>query len=109
VTGVYNVEGTNPTASADPFAGGAISFQFRLAAAPELNVIFPGEGSTPECPGSVKDPRAKSGDLCIYEASSSHEGEFGFDARSPYGDALSLGSTKVAGAFYSKGTWAVTG
>ena len=117
VTGVYNLEGTNSAAPGHSYAGSAISFQPRLAAAPVVHFI-PAKATPPaQCPGSVKTPQAQSGNLCIYEDESKEaEGVSAFnpselekEGASPFGAALSLKSTAVAGGFYSLGTWAVTG
>ena len=117
LTGVYNLEGTNSAGPGHSYAGGMISFQFRLAAAPIVHFI-PAKGAPlTQCPGSVQNPQAQSGNLCIYEDESKEaEGvsvfnpsELEKEGASPFGAALSLKSTKVSGGFYSLGTWAVTG
>jgi Collagen triple helix repeat (20 copies) len=117
LTGAYNLEGTNSATPGHSYAGSAISFQYRLAAAPVVHFI-PAKGAPPgQCPGSVKNPQAQPGNLCIYEDESKEaEGVSVFDpselekeGASAFGAALSLKSTAVSGGFYSLGTWAVTG
>jgi hypothetical protein len=117
LTGVYNLEGTNSATSGPSYAGSAISFQFRLAAAPIAHFI-PANGTPPaQCPGSAKNPQAQSGNLCIYEDESKeaagvsvfNPSEVKKEGASPFGAALSLESTTKSGGFYSLGTWAVTG
>lgn len=123
LTGAYNLEGTNSAApvGSHSYAGGVISFQFRLAAVPAVHFI-PAKGTPPaQCPGSVGNPQARSGNLCIYEVESKNEeGVLAFnpsepgskEGASPFGATLSLestASTKESAGFFSLGTWAVTG
>ncbi len=67
--GVYSVHGTGNVLGSDH-----ISFPVQLAAAPSNVGMFrvvpaePGEPSTTRCPGSVSNPLAAPGELCIYEA-----------------------------------------
>lgn len=44
-----------------------INFQIPLAEAPEAVEMAPGTAPTPECPGSVDEPTAAPGTLCLYE------------------------------------------
>jgi hypothetical protein len=112
LTGAYNVEGTNPTGAEAVFAGGSISFHFALTSAPQNRFLKVGEHTT-ECPGSVGEPKAQPGWLCVYEEESKNQErlEVGPSTRlyARYGDFISLESTKKAGGFFSTGTWAVTG
>jgi hypothetical protein len=117
LTGVYNLEGTNSAAPGHSYAGSAISFQFRLAAVPIVHFIAAKGAPSAQCPGSVNNPQAQSGNLCIYEDESKEaEGvsvfnpsEVETEGASTFGAALSLKSTTSSGGFYSLGTWAVTG
>lgn len=109
LTGVYNLGGTNPSSSGHTFAFGSISFPYRLAATPEVEVIFKGNPPTSGCPGTPSSPQAASGKLCIYEAEGLNWEEFGLFPATPYGENLELGSTTKAQTFSSSGTWAVTG
>lgn len=43
---------------------------------PSLHVVAPGETPPPECPGSVEDPTALAGNLCVYEESRTNVGWF---------------------------------
>ncbi len=91
-----------------------ISFNIPLLALPEYTVIGRKAPSTAECPGTVGNPQAASGHLCIYvgellggtlfEFDPSQEG-FGVNR---YGTVLGLKSGAIEGAF-GYGTWAVTG
>ena len=44
-----------------------ITFGFELASAPTEHFIAEGAVAPPECPGTVADPKAKPGHLCVYE------------------------------------------
>ena len=60
------------TWAAGPFGAGAvqtfpISFPIPLTfALTEVHFLKVGEGETLECPGTVKEPKAAPGDLCVY-------------------------------------------
>jgi hypothetical protein len=71
---------------------------------PNIHFLAAGEGETTECPGTVEDPEAISGDLCIYTGLSEGitlAGAFNYTS----GTALSFDAQ--AGA-YGIGSWAVT-
>lgn len=84
-----------------------ISFPFPLATTPSDHVIGVGKPSTTECFGSVTDPEAKSGNLCIYEEYNSSNVGIQFAPESRFGAEL---FPLLAGAenYEVKGTWAVT-
>jgi hypothetical protein len=44
-----------------------VSFGFRLSAAPTVHFITVGTTPPAQCPGTVTDPQASAGHLCIYE------------------------------------------
>jgi hypothetical protein len=56
-----------PTGSTN-FIATSISFGFQLASAPIAHVIADGGAPPPECPGSVTNPQAQAGHLCVYES-----------------------------------------
>lgn len=93
-----------------------ISFNIPLAASPVSTIIEAGGSSTPACPGTVANPSAASGNLCIYAAVEKHvEQLLQFNPGTPgesagadvFGTIVRMTSTGEAGAAY--GTWAVTG
>ena len=64
-TGMWSI----PPATEAGFAFVPISFPIPLAAAlpsSALHVLGPGEGETTDCPGTLADPQAASGQLCLY-------------------------------------------
>ena len=63
--GVFNVDFM--AGGVNEIEGGSISFGLRLASEPAVVIIAAGEPSTAACPGSVADPQAAPGTLCIYE------------------------------------------
>jgi hypothetical protein len=89
----------------------SISFQFPLAAAPTTTFIAAGTTPPAQCPGTVAEPKASPGNLCIYVSASAggFQGYF-----SP-----TVGSNFTPSRFgvvvfdnttdpYTYGTWAVT-
>jgi hypothetical protein len=108
--GAYQVLGTAAGASEDD--GSGYSYVFTLASAPAAHYVPTGTTAPPQCPGSVAQPEAQAGHLCVYEGSRlngtvevlSPEGGSG---SSEEGFLVSIRST-AAGDFSSRGTWAVT-
>ena len=115
--GVWTVYGV-PTGAGDYYTT-QISFPLTLpsaAAAPLANFIAaPGTASTANCPGTVTDPQAAPGQLCIYSKQNINATVANIVAAStatsyasdPYGAFLILRSSG-AGQIYGYGTWAVT-
>ena len=58
--------GQDNDSGATGYSWAAISFPFAMASAPAKNVIEPLGAATPQCPGSVSDPQAAAGQLCVY-------------------------------------------
>jgi hypothetical protein len=99
-------------------ADGQISFQIPLAGAPAVEIIAKGGAPTGTCPGSVTDPLASRGRLCVYESSISDND--GLSAFSPATGVHDVATRFGAGLFVtgpggpasvhrtSKGSWAVT-
>ena len=86
-----------------------ISFQLPLATAPTAtgNVIGVGKPSTTECPGSVAEPEAAAGNLCIYEEYNFSGVSLYFAADSRFG--VEIIPTLIKPENYEiRGTWAVT-
>lgn len=114
----YSVYDTGP-------ADGQISFQIPLAAAPTVVLVKrkqpPAEAEgdpTAQCPGSVLNPQAAPGFLCVYESRIANNN--GLESFSPYdgapdtatrfGVGLNIDGPAGPGSIHrtSKGTWAVT-
>ena len=101
-----------------PFAFATASLSFAVPLASEIeeaNVHFlePGDPSTTDCPGTVKDPKAKEGSLCIYANANTSAGHA---VKNPEtGIANTAGTTGVGMVFFGpppvqgEGTYAVTG
>ncbi|HJZ35335.1 MAG TPA: hypothetical protein VJ204_03600 [Solirubrobacterales bacterium] len=109
LTGVYGISGhiQNP---GDTGAEDAISFQIPLSEPPVESVVIGGAPTT-ECPGTVNDPAAAPGYLCLYEqaaygdepalkAEPTGSGKDGF--------AVFIPGATVEGPYNDYGTWAVT-
>jgi hypothetical protein len=94
-----------------PSAFLTISFPLRLEEAPTFNWIGKNEPSTPACPGTVADPKAAPGQLCLYVQEM-------INASAPTGMAVYTGdfTSGIVGEAaippesegYGVGTWAVT-
>jgi hypothetical protein len=94
----------------------SISFNIPLATVPANTIIALGKPSTPACPGTVSNPQAASGNLCVYVAREMHIGglavldpsqEAGPPGADRFGALLSIqGGLTESGTAW--GTWAVT-
>jgi hypothetical protein len=122
-SGYYS--GSNPPNQYDTGpADGQISFQIPLSAAPTVVLVrrkrpqtVPGD-PPPECPGTISDPQALPGYLCVYESGIANND--GLEAFSPLDGAINTatrfgvglnidGPAGVASVHRtSKGAWAVT-
>ena len=112
--GVFNVDFM--AAGVNEIEGGSISFGLRLASEPTVVIIAAEEPSTAACPGSVADPQAAPGTLCIYENPHNLnvkplvvcDAECSGDPNaSRFGAELFVRSYN-AGRTYLDGSWAVT-
>jgi hypothetical protein len=118
--GTYAIDFTD-TSGGTPGSVG-ITFPFPLAAAPSVggvgspDFIAHGSASTANCPGTVANPQAAAGHLCVYELYSSAvlsrcvakvTDTYVCDAASRWGAVVNIQST-AAGRVTSVGTWAVT-
>ncbi len=98
-------------------ADGQISFQLPLPSEPVVEIVAKGEPATATCPGSVGNPAATAGRLCVYESAiSNNDGLTAFHPQTGvHGTATRFGTglfiTGPAGPASvhrtSKGTWAV--
>jgi len=100
------------TWSAGPFGSAgvqsdSISFPIPLTGAlPEVQIHFlsVGEGETPECPGTVAEPKAAAGNLCVYAQELK---SLSLSLVHSYTSGIVLDATyKAEGLGF--GTWAVT-
>lgn len=99
-----NLGATNPLWS-------SISFGFRLPSVPTNHVLAQG-ATTPECQGTVDNPEAAPGHLCIYRdfenglgAPSEFSASAGHQNRTGAWLAFGVGGTSV---HLARGSWAVT-
>ena len=83
-----------------------ISFNLPLAEAPtNLRLLGEGEGETTECPGTLENPEAAAGELCVYtdEAVAALPGESKL-----YTSGAKINFVGFSGESEIFGTWAVT-
>jgi len=110
-TGVYALEGDGSVVQS------GWGFPFALASPPTPHLIKEGTPPPPQCPGTLSDPKALPGQLCVYEGTShggavTSEGLFNpenevFETASRFGFGFSLNNGKVGSNVFSMGTWAV--
>jgi hypothetical protein len=94
-----------------------ISFGFRMPSAPTARYINAGAVPPAQCPGTLAEPQAAPGNVCVYEAfvaNSTDRGVFGphtsgglFGDTSPYGTGVYARAT-ATGQVLAFGTWAAT-
>jgi len=104
------------TAAADERVGSAISFTPPLAHAPTAHFIKKGTTPPSACPGTAAAPKARPGQLCIFEAQAQNvqfqavedplTGETGSTVQ-PWGAEV-VGISVAAGDVNDTGSWAVT-
>jgi hypothetical protein len=113
--GVYASGTTNENTTAGDIISDSISFPFPLASAPTAQVVLAGT-APPNCPGTVSDPQAAPGFLCVYvgtNAGVSGPNVLGTDENpgtSRFGVVIRATgtSTSASANLLSVGTWAVT-
>jgi hypothetical protein len=105
----------SPVSAGGLVASTPISFGLSLSAPPVVHYIPAATTPPTGCSGSVTNPGASSGNLCIFEQQSANGSASEFDPVSgsantaqPFGAAIRVVSAG-AGAFNTTGTWAVTG
>lgn len=99
-------------ATANQLSLALYSFIFTLSAAPEPFYVAFGTTPPAECPGTVDDPRAQPGSLCVYERVSSNSSQSvcslgNCSGATKYGFMISA-NAGTAGIAFARGTWAVT-
>jgi hypothetical protein len=87
-----------------------MSFPLRYQGEPEVHFMPSGEAPTTECPGSVSEPKAAAGHLCIYEKNSLNAtpSEFITDDEVHSGLLLVFNIENIANLAVAHGTWALT-
>jgi hypothetical protein len=120
--GSYSFSGFYSGGAADPQydtapADGQISFQIPLASPPVVEIVAKGGAATVTCPGTVANPLASPGRLCVYESAISNND--GLSSFSPETGVHDIATRFGAGLFItgpagpdslhrtSKGSWAV--
>jgi hypothetical protein len=112
--GAFRAGGAGPIAA---IAQNSVSFTFPLSADPIPHFIPQGGVAPAECPGTLAQPEAEPGHLCLYErfhsvsvgtsqaVNNPINNTSGQASRFGFGFAI---QTDAAGNFASVGTWAVT-
>lgn len=112
VRGTFHM-GDLSDASGPNLATSEISFVFRLSAAPVPHFIEEGDSPPPECPGTVLEPEAAPGHLCVFEEEALRAGVRGVTGPDGDDSTFRVGAhlfvrSSAPGLFWSSGTWAVT-
>ena len=84
----------------------AISFVIPLATEPTGVFLKPGEGGTPECPGTASNPEAAEGFLCVYAATEVGAGTPAVAPEKTFGAIVGDINGEPGGI--ANGSWAVT-
>ena len=112
MTGLYAIRGINEFEQYH-----VESFGFRIPAPALGHWIAAGQPSTPECPGTIAEPDAAAGHLCVYERFASNVGgRFFLDPRNftvrstsfEDGFGLVISNTTSGTSYVSTGSWALT-
>lgn len=90
-----------------------ISFPLRYVGEPEPHWMPPGADPTEECPGTVSNPQAKAGNLCVYGASGGaveHASPAAFETFDQYhtGTLFEWNTDSASTEAWAGGTWAIT-
>jgi hypothetical protein len=111
--GFFNIDfvAVNP----DEIQGDSISFGFTLSQPPKIEILTEGQPPTSGCPGSLSNPAAAPGQLCLYEITKFNVGNFAVcnlecestEFASPWGAEIFVHS-QAAGRSFVGGSWAVT-
>jgi hypothetical protein len=112
---VTPIEAAYPPAT---FGRGAISFGIPLQSAPTVQYVKEGETGVEHCPGTVANPKADEGFLCLYAAAGEHLGTISntFEEAETWAVGANLLFVNVCPGcptghdpgFVVYGTWAVT-
>jgi len=106
--------GGNGANAASDLVEASISYPFPLAANVVAHVIQLAEAPPSQCPGTVSNPQAQAGNLCIFVAGKNSAGTVGsygtVDGSSDYRFGASVYARSPAATTVSEiwGTWAVT-
>jgi hypothetical protein len=113
VRGRFEATSGSPNNAQNDTIGDSISFGAQLPAAPTRAIVAPG-ATTAQCTGTVAEPKAAPGYLCIYVSESFKAGTI-----DTIGDGATVGATSrqgtgiivvsnQPGSFGARGSWAVT-
>jgi Collagen triple helix repeat (20 copies) len=114
--GIYEIADTAAAKSVqDQTTAISETYAASLPAAPQIHFIADGATPPAACPGSVADPKAAAGNLCVYEsrnhANLAEDPDVFIDPSNQAEGTLGFGieiTANSAGLYDSAGTWAVT-
>jgi hypothetical protein len=100
-------------AGASELAYSSVSFPFPLAADPTPHYIRFGTARPPQCPGTIDQPEAAPGHLCVYERAFSNVVQRNVNTESGDSSATRFGfgvfsRSAAAGSASTFAVWAVT-
>lgn len=118
ITGNFAIVGGAGSGSGNDWGASEISFPYRLASAPTVKVTLSGGPAQTGCSGTVANPTAASGILCVYEGQNSGVAGGSPDTCGPGGCSAPISTTggwvRAFGTsntvrWFVLGSWAVTG
>jgi hypothetical protein len=109
--GVFSI--ANYKSGSNYISGATVSYVFPLASAPTTNVIQLAGSATAQCPGSVTNPLATAGNLCVYVGRDDAPNGLSVFAGpevggGKFGAQLFPSSVAASSNYEIDGTWAVT-
>jgi hypothetical protein len=112
--GLFTAQDSKETSSAGLTTFAVISFPVPLTTAPTPHYLKVGQPATAECPGTVDQPEAAAGQLCLYEGeapftafNSFDDGVHNVSGASRFGTAAIFVNTS-GNVTQAYGSWAVT-
>ncbi|MGH2446545.1 MAG: S-layer homology domain-containing protein [Candidatus Limnocylindria bacterium] len=102
------LRGVYALSTPDNIAYGSINFEAVLPAAPDTHWLAAASSSTTDCPGTVADPEAAPGHLCIYESNAFNIGIRLIETSTRWGAVLFIDQSAFGSSTHSYGTWSVT-
>jgi hypothetical protein len=102
--GAFNIG--NTAAAAGHLGKASLSFGLMLSSMPTVHFIKQGDTPPAECPGTVANPRANPGHLCIFEENRQNAGDAVIVSVTRSGAVFYVRAT-APGDFHSYGFWAV--
>lgn len=109
IRGAWGIE--DKAAGANEISMSDISWNYPMSTEVAVDVVSVFPSTDPHCPGTVSNPSAESGFLCIYQRAQSNSGGITYSTSGVlyrFGAPVWIKSS-AAGDYWADGSWAVTG